>query len=865
MRRRESRAWLSLAVLLAAVGPGASAQQVRISFEEAEGFPAAGGKFTGPARKRGVATAWTNDSVSPNYWATDDGPGGAFYPEAPTPISGKQVAVFGSGGPGITVGTLHLAKKGGYRLTSFYWAYRGNGNSRVGGNAWLEVECFDAFRKSLGVERFYGGLGDKMLPKFELAKMPAQAAPVASVVFRGVPPDIDKWHGTFFLEDLTLTSNPTDYLTLIKDGQAACTIVAPAGGDKWTEQAVVWLREYVHKATGVRLNVVADGKRPPEGTLISVGRTTMAVKAGIDDSGLKSDGCKVIVKGKVVYLLGRDSKRIIPTHPLAGAKGTCRAVLMFLEDFCGIRWLLPGEQGEYIPRSRDIEIPKDFAKTFDPAFAYSTGRFPYDYGYLVDGGGTPGAIINNYRCGVLATPGGHTYYHAVPTDKYFKEHPEYFALINGKRTGAGNHLCTSNPVVRKLLLEWTRERLDEGWEWFTIGQEDGYIRCECAECEALDDYRWAPTGARWEDFQNDGLRDTPCERLFLTHKWVIDQVAKSHPDKKVMLMCYAPTAWPSKKIDYFGNNVICEVMEQSPAYLDAWKGKSAGMACYFYLFTNQCPMGFNVSVTAREIAEKVRYLHGYGMTGIYHGAESNWGLMGPTLYVFGKMMGDPSLDYRALVKEYCDGAFGHASRPMRHFFALLDRRLEQVLPLATEDFSGRNTTLPRWIKTPDMFLMQYPPSFLNRLEGLLQQAEAAAGTERTRGWVKLSREHFDFVKLLTHALIAHRAWQINPTSATWEALGKHVDAFDDYRMRIITYAKEYTDVWFPGHAYFCQWLTANCERDTKTYYVSWEERKPAVLERGIKGISIGFGESYYHSHVTEPLTFDFSKPMPAPR
>ena len=286
------------------------------------------------------------------------------------------------------------------------------------------------------------------------------------------------------------------------------------------------------------------------------------------------------------------------------------------------------------------------------------------------------------------------------------------------------------------------------------------------------------------------------------------------------------------------------------------------MACYIYLFTIQCPMGFNVSVTAREIAEKVRYLHSYDVTGVYHGVESNWGLMGPTFYVFGKMMGDPSLSYRSLVKEYCDGVFGRASRPMAQFFALLDQRLEQVLPLPTEDFNGRNTTLPRWIKTPDMFLMQYPPSFLSRLEGLLQQAEAAADTERTRGWVKLSREHFDFVKLLTGALIAHRAWQSHQTETNWQVLKKQVDAFDDYRMRIITYSKEYTDVWFPGHAYLCQYLTANCEHDSKTYYVPWATRKPAVLKRGIKGISIGFGKSYYHSHVTEPLTFDFAKPMP---
>ena len=657
-------------------------------------------------------------------------------------------------------------------------------------------------------------------------------------------------------------------LELVKEGQPVSAIIVADNAPKWTIQAVTWLNEYLDKVSGATLTVVVEGDEIPDGTLISVGHTQMAADAGIDHANLMYDGCKLIVKDNVLYLLGRDTNIEIKKQPLAGARGTCRAVLTFLEDFCGVRWFLPGPQGEYVPKSADISVPADLDKTFVPEFAYADGRFPYDYGYLANGGGTPGAIINNYRKAILSISGGHSYYAAVPgSGEYspeggslFDEHPEYFALIAGRRTSEGNHLCTSNPEVRKLLLRHIQKQFDAGWEWITIGQEDGYRRCECSECEKLDNFRWPlASGGRWEDFQETGLKESRCERLFLTHKWVIDEAAKSHPDKKVMLMCYAPTAWPSKVIDYFGDNVICEVMNQSPDYMDAWKGKSSGMACYFYLFWNGCPMGFNVNVTPKEIAEKVRYLRGYGVTGIYHGAESNFGLVGPTIYVFGKMMGDSSLDYKVLVREYCDGVFGKASDSMQQFFEILYARLEQVIPLRTEDFSGRNTTLPRWMDTTSMFLAQYPPSILQRLDLLLKNAEAEADTERARGWVKLSREHFDFVRLLTEALISYRAWQVDNSRENWQQLKQHVDAFDAFRMRIITYDKAYTDLWFPGHAYFCQFLTANCERDSKTYFVSWESRKPAVLERGIKGISIGYGTSYYFSFVQEPLTLDFSR------
>jgi hypothetical protein len=66
-------------------------------------------------------------------------------------------------------------------------------------------------------------------------------------------------------------------------------------------------------------------------------------------------------------------------------------------------------------------------------------------------------------------------------------------------------------------------------------------------------------------------------------------------------------------------------------------------------------------------------------------------------------------------------------------------------------------------------------------------------------------------------------------------------------------------VWFPGHGSFCKWLTGNLENTTNAYYVSWEKRKAVVLKKGIRGMPMGYGQSYYYSFIKEPLTLDFSK------
>ena len=155
--RRNGRHAVTTVLLLFAVASLALGQEtVLISFEQNEGFPAAGGRFTNLSTNNGIILRWTNDSAVDNGWFTDKGPGGIVYPETPSPVSGKQVAVFGQGGVGVNVGTMHLNKKSGCTLTRFYWAWRGNGDSRPGGNAWLETEYFDLNGKSLGKDKFQG-------------------------------------------------------------------------------------------------------------------------------------------------------------------------------------------------------------------------------------------------------------------------------------------------------------------------------------------------------------------------------------------------------------------------------------------------------------------------------------------------------------------------------------------------------------------------------------------------------------------------------------------------------------------------------------------------------------------------------------
>ena len=688
------------------------------------------------------------------------------------------------------------------------------------------------------------------------SSIPLLIASFCSVVAQAAPPQLD----------------------LVTQGRAASTIVIPVKPGPWTDQAARWLQEYVHKASGAKLKIVTEGTAVPTGALISVGHTKMAAIAGIDARGLKYDGCRLSVQGNVLYLLGRDNPlldayradndRARRLTDWVGARGTCRAVIKFLEDFCGVRWFLPGPQGELVPRTTEIRVAKTLNQVFQPAFAYNGNRSPYDKNVLGEPGGTISALANNYRKAVKVAAGGHTYYAAVAQQRYGQAHPEYYALIGGERRNAdwtkaspyGHHLCSTNPAVKRLLVEYMRKRFDESLDWQSLGQEDGYRRCQCAACEALDNYRDFPAGMRWEKFQRTLLRENPPERLFLLHKAVIDDVAVSHPDKIILLMCYAPTAWPSNQIDHFGDNVIGELMHMNPDYIEAWSNRVGGLVGFCTWFNTQCRMGLNLHLTAKETAVRIRYLHEKGFVGLGLDPEAIWGLQGRVFYLAGRLMGDPFADDKAIIDEYTRGVYGNAAGAMTQFFDLLEARLSEVIPIEDNDIAvdGRNIRLSKGLTTSDMYIVQYPPEFLAQLEKLLQQAEREADTHRTRGWVRLSRDQFDFTKLLTEMLVAYRAWQFKPTTANWRELKGSVHSFEAYRLRIVSYTREYTDVWWPGHGTFCKWLVGNLEDTGTAFYTTWENRKRVVMKQGIKGMAMGYGVSF----IREPLTLDFSENSP---
>ena len=210
------------------------------------------------------------------------------------------------------------------------------------------------------------------------------------------------------------------------------------------------------------------------------------------------DAFAIVCKNNTLYIVGKD--RV----------GELYGVYAFLDEKLGIRWFRTAtkfDNYEYIPAKPTLKFA-DFTIIRDPVFRYrqlshvsATGKAPVNGQTLAVRQGfqisPPWSFKRAYtekfyqaRTSLLNIgEGGHTTFSKAVPQKLFAKHPEYFALINGKRI-KGNQICIANPAVQKLVLQYVDElykKYPANEVRFLFGMPDTTTGwCECKLCCKLD-------------------------------------------------------------------------------------------------------------------------------------------------------------------------------------------------------------------------------------------------------------------------------------------------------------------------------------------------------------------------------------------
>ena len=258
----------------------------------------------------------------------------------------------------------------------------------------------------------------------------------------------------------------------------------PDAPKAWEKTAVEELDHYLGLCSADRK--VNIGWRP---AVFHVGDTAFARAKGLCPDSFKDEEWCIKSFGRDVVLAG------------GGTRGTLYAVYHFLEDDCGVRWWMDGD--EDVPAAKPLKFEaldrrgkpffmyRDIYRTTksDPRTAVRNrlngngdARIPAELG----GGFEYGPP---YHC--------HTWDKYLPFDKYGKEHPEWYALVNGERKGGQRvaQMCLTGPGLTDEFARRLEEFIAKGAaraaakgvpapRLYDISMNDNRRFCTCSNCVA---------------------------------------------------------------------------------------------------------------------------------------------------------------------------------------------------------------------------------------------------------------------------------------------------------------------------------------------------------------------------------------------
>ena len=271
----------------------------------------------------------------------------------------------------------------------------------------------------------------------------------------------------------------------------------------------------------------------------------------------------------------------------------------------------------------------------------------------------------------------HTFYRLIPPEKYFKDHPEWFSEINGKRTHKRAQLCLTNEQMRKELVKNLKERLrkNPAATIASVSQNDWAGNCQCRRCAAIEKQEASPAGLVVR-FVNSIAAD----------------IEKEFPNVAISTLAYQYTRKPPKHVKPRHNVIVrlCSIEcsfskpltdERNKEFRDDIVGWSK--ICnrlYIWDYTTNFKHHIMPHPNLRVLGPNVKFFVDHNVKGIFEqGAYTTNGAEMAELraWVLAKLLWDPSLDGQKLIDEFIDGYYGPAGPHIKAYLKLTHDAVER--------------------------------------------------------------------------------------------------------------------------------------------------------------------------------------------
>jgi hypothetical protein len=352
--------------------------------------------------------------------------------------------------------------------------------------------------------------------------------------------------------------------------------------------------------------------------------------------------------------------------------GTLNAVYTFLEDCVGCRWWTA--KASTIPKKPTLRIDPVNVQ-YNPPLEHREPYFPVltsdaDWSLRNKCNGPSNQWDNKLGGKVVYAGFVHTCSALIPPDKYFKQHPEWFAQIQGKRESK-YQLCLTNQEMRRELVKNLKDLLRKNptATIASVSQNDFGGNCQCEKCAALDSAEGSPSGSLLK-FVNEVAAD----------------IEPQFPKVSIDTLAYLYTRKPPKTLKARKNVIIrfCTIKAainkpltdpMNKAFDDDLKGWCK--ICDRIYVWDYVTTFFNTlmpSQNMRVLGPNVRYFVDHKVKGIF---EEGAGVEGSKLaevksWVLAKLLWDPSRDDQKLIDEFVAGYYGPAAKEVRQYIQAFD-------------------------------------------------------------------------------------------------------------------------------------------------------------------------------------------------
>ncbi len=466
----------------------------------------------------------------------------------------------------------------------------------------------------------------------------------------------------------TISAEP---VPLVKNGQSRYAIYTDATAPKSVHAAAAELQTYIEKVSGAGLPLVNQPREP----MIALGNTPALAQAGLGVDDIPLEGFRIVTKGQNLFVVGPDTADNSKTPQGGTSHGTANGVYAFIEQFLGVRWLLPGEHGEHIPVRKTITVP---GIDISDAPFFLNRRLPYvqENRQKVKQWGA------RQRLGLsLLLTHGHNWQWITSDD--FHKHPDWFIEQNGVRmppASAFSKLCATSDSLIREFADRAIKYFDTNPRatCYSLSPSDGGGWCQCAECKAL--YEKDPDGK---------LSVTPAIISF--YNKIAQLVAQKYPQKILAGYVYAAYVYPPSKPFQLAPNMFLvwapnfdygftlfrpDVQKRWDDLVPQW-GKVTANISYYDLPTSVAndlgainPPGLKILKWLYPRLKQAR------MKGVYVYGNSAWGYAGPMNYLLAKLAWNPDADVDAIFNEYIDLCYAEGAPEMKQLYTLLDNATE---------------------------------------------------------------------------------------------------------------------------------------------------------------------------------------------